>query len=257
MITNRKKFDVNALRVASPCSMGWEKMTGDERVRHCHSCQMSIYNTAEMTKGEVEQLILSREGRLCIRLHKRADGTVMTKDCPVGLRAYQKRAARFAGATLTAILGFFSVSFGQENKDVELNVSDVKIVKEDNQAQKTKLIGRILDIHGAVVPGAELRLYAGKKKKPLKSRSDVNGDYVFSGIEPGTYRLKIKSPGFSRSIYENIAVKQGLYSVVNVELQPAGVTVTVGIYGEEPLIDITSSSVTTVITPRKIESIPH
>jgi len=119
------------------------------------------------------------------------------------------------------------------------------------------LIGRILDIHGAVVSGAELRLYAGKKKKPLKSRSDVNGDYVFSGIELGTYRLEIKSPGFSRSIYENIAVKQGLYSVVNVELQPAGVTITVGIYGEEPLIDITSSSVTTVITPRKIESIPH
>ena len=110
----KRNFDINKLRVAAPCPVGWATMSGDERVRHCQSCQLSIYNSAEMTKREAEDLIATREGRLCIRLYKRADGTVLTKDCPLGIRAYQKRISRFAGATLATILGLFSVSFGQK-----------------------------------------------------------------------------------------------------------------------------------------------
>src|SRR5258706_15038909 len=109
-----KKFDVNSLRVASPCSVGWEMMTGDERARHCQLCSINVYNVSALSAAEVESLVLKREGRLCIRMYRRADGTVLTKDCPVGLRAIQKRAARFAGATLATILGLFSVSFGQK-----------------------------------------------------------------------------------------------------------------------------------------------
>src|SRR5215203_982280 len=111
----KQTFDINKLRVAAPCSVSWEAMTGDERARHCDSCQLNVYNISEMTRAEAEDLITGREGRLCIRLYKRADGTVLTKDCPVGLRAYQKRIARFAGAALATVLGLFSVSFGQKD----------------------------------------------------------------------------------------------------------------------------------------------
>ncbi len=65
---NKQNFDVNKLRVASPCSIGWETMTGDERVRRCHSCELNIYNIAEMTNSEIEDLISKREDRVCIRL---------------------------------------------------------------------------------------------------------------------------------------------------------------------------------------------
>src|SRR5258706_13383034 len=109
-----KKFDVNSLRVASPCSVGWETMTGDERTRHCQLCSLNVYNVSALATAEIENLILTHEGRLCIRMYRRADGTVLTKDCPVGLRAIQRRATRFAGAALAAILGLFSISFGQK-----------------------------------------------------------------------------------------------------------------------------------------------
>src|SRR5437773_12576574 len=97
---NDKKFDVKSLRVASPCSVGWENMSGDERTRYCDQCSLNVYNISSLTTSEVEDLILKREGRLCIMIYRRADGTVLTRDCPVGLRAVQKRVARFAGATL-------------------------------------------------------------------------------------------------------------------------------------------------------------
>ncbi len=97
------RFDIERLLVASPCSVAWEAMAGDERVRHCDSCRLNVYNTAEMTRAEVEAMVLGREGRLCVRMYRRADGTVLTKDCPVGLRAYARRVGRLATAAAGAV----------------------------------------------------------------------------------------------------------------------------------------------------------
>ncbi|HMJ09235.1 MAG TPA: hypothetical protein VK468_09530, partial [Pyrinomonadaceae bacterium] len=85
------RFEINKVRVASPCSVGWESMSGNDRVRTCDSCRLNIYNTAEMTAAEVASLIQNHKGRLCIRLRRRADGTLITKDCPVGVRHYHRR----------------------------------------------------------------------------------------------------------------------------------------------------------------------
>jgi hypothetical protein len=114
----RQNFDINKLRVAAPCPMNWEQMNGDERKRFCSLCQLNVYNFSEMTTDEVQKLVAESEGRICGRLYKRADGTVLTKDCPVGFRAYRKRVARFAGATLGAILGLFSISYGQKEAEI-------------------------------------------------------------------------------------------------------------------------------------------
>jgi hypothetical protein len=242
-----KVFDVNSLRVASPCSVGWENMTGDEQVRKCDTCELNIYNTASMTQKEVEHLILNREGRLCIRLHRRADGTVITKDCPVGLRAYRKRIACSVTATLSLILGLFTASFSQQKASAHPKSKNNIIIPNKRDA-KAKLIGRIVGSNGAVVLGAEIRLFKGHDKKALKATSDDAGNYVFSGIGSGTYRLEVKAKGSNRSIVENISVKEGYISTANVELHVAGSNVTVGIYTEEPMIDMTSTSVTTVIS---------
>ncbi len=116
------------MRVASPCSVGWETMTGNERVRRCISCELNIFNTVEMTTREVERLIHTHEGRLCIRMYRRADGTVLTRDCPVGLLAVRKRVARFAGTTLATVLGLFSISFAQKEDKKSMGASQSPII---------------------------------------------------------------------------------------------------------------------------------
>src|SRR3954447_1868937 len=86
------------LRIAAPCRTSWEGMAGDERVRHCTLCGLHVYNFAEMTRAEVRDLLARTEGRVCARLYRRADGTVLTRDCPTGLRAMRQRASRVAAA---------------------------------------------------------------------------------------------------------------------------------------------------------------
>jgi hypothetical protein len=95
-------------KVASPCSVDWESMIGDARRRFCGQCELNVYNLSEMSRREAEDLINRTEGRLCVRFYRRADGTVLTKDCPIGLRAMRRKLSRLATATLSAIIGFFS-----------------------------------------------------------------------------------------------------------------------------------------------------
>ena len=82
-------------------------MKGDDRVRFCASCKLSVYNLSRMSRAEAEQLVETQEGRLCVRFYRRQDGTVLTRDCPVGMLAIRKKLRR-AGVIFAAALAVLS-----------------------------------------------------------------------------------------------------------------------------------------------------
>jgi hypothetical protein len=94
------------VRVASPCSASWDEMAGDERVRFCLLCQKNVYNLSAMSAAEAEALVRATEARLCVRFYRRADGTILTEDCPVGRRA--ARRGQFAAlAVVGSLIAWF------------------------------------------------------------------------------------------------------------------------------------------------------
>jgi hypothetical protein len=99
---------LNNLKVASPCSQDWDAMLGTERKRFCGECKLNVYNLSGMTRAEAENLLHNSEGRLCVRFYKRADGTVLTQDCPVGWQALKKRMSRTAAAFVSLIFGLLT-----------------------------------------------------------------------------------------------------------------------------------------------------
>ena len=94
---------LDTISVAKPCKANWNEMTGDERVRNCEPCKLDVYDLSAMRREEAEAFVSARLGqeRTCIRFFRRADGTLLTQDCPVGLRAAWKR-VRWAAAALLA-----------------------------------------------------------------------------------------------------------------------------------------------------------
>jgi hypothetical protein len=100
-------ISLDVIDIASPCSVAWETMVGDDRTRHCHECKLNVYNLSEMSREEAEALVNAREGRLCVRFFRRADGTILTQDCPVGLRALRRRLGKLV-ASLAALIGFLT-----------------------------------------------------------------------------------------------------------------------------------------------------
>src|SRR4051812_44457491 len=100
-MSNRVSLDM--IDIAEPCSASWDQMQGDDRRRFCGECKLHVYDISSMTRDAAEQLIASREGRLCVRIYRRADGTVVTKDCS-RIRAAARRTKQLVAACGAVVL---------------------------------------------------------------------------------------------------------------------------------------------------------
>lgn len=102
-----KTNQLNNIKIASPCSADWNAMFGDNRKRFCGDCKLNVYNLSDMSQIEAESFLLNSEGRVCVKFFKRADGTVLTKDCPVGWAKVKQKVSRTATAAFGLIAGLF------------------------------------------------------------------------------------------------------------------------------------------------------
>ena len=93
-------------------------MIGDERKRFCTHCSLSVFNLSDMTREEAERFLFESEGRICARFYRRADGTVITEDCPVGVRAFRDRVRTVAGAFTSLIATFITGVFAVKATDL-------------------------------------------------------------------------------------------------------------------------------------------
>ena len=234
------KSDLNQLRIASPCPANWEGMKGDDRVRFCELCNLHVYNFAELTRSEAASLVANTEGRICARLYRRADGMVITKDCPVGLRALRRRVARVAGAAFAALMSLGSVVVGQEPSKKNQSGKHVTITKKvwESEGDKSVLSGTILDPNGAVISGAKIAII-DQNRKSTNTESNQDGQFRVSGLLPGTYEVMIESPNFKNLNVIDIMLdaKESLSLEVLLEVN-TGISATMGVVGlSEPLID--------------------
>ena len=94
------------IRIASPCRVSWNAMTGDDRARYCGSCERTVYNLSALTAEEAAKLIAEREGKLCVRMFRRHDGTIITRDCPVGCALRLHKRIRAVVISTASWLGF-------------------------------------------------------------------------------------------------------------------------------------------------------
>jgi len=112
--TSRRTLPVlDDLRVASPCSVSWDSMIGNGRARTCAECNKKVFNISGMKRADAELFLLERGGEgACVTFFRRADGTILTADCPMQERL--KRRARsltaVAAAALAGLLGLIGLS---------------------------------------------------------------------------------------------------------------------------------------------------
>lgn len=235
------------LRIASSCPANWEQMSGDERVRSCDLCHLQVYNIARLTRSEVAALISSTEGRICARLYRRADGTIITKDCPVGLRAVRRRVAAIAGAVFASIVGLCSVASGQKpsQKDKDACRQQVTVSRSDSQTGPGQISGTILDPMGATIPGVTITLISSDKNVPItETKSDADGSFKISGLPAGLYRLEVQAARFKSLAITDIELTNKDSIKVDATMFFGQATVTVGILGGQELLITTPINIT-------------
>jgi hypothetical protein len=250
---NSRKLDLSTIRIASPCPARWDQMTGDERVRHCSECNLSVYNLSAMTEREIDRLLAAHQGqRLCTRLYRRADGTVITQDCPWSFRALKRRVARVAGAVLSALLSagaaFARNSTGQNSPPAA----------ESRQPQ-SGIVVQVVDPQGAVIPSAQIILRRSEKDRDLvqaQGTTDSDGRLEIQNVPAGDYVVMVTakyllprkqavtlSPQKVMSI--NIMMKADPKGGITIEMGPAG----------EPLMH-NDAQVTHTATQERLQTSP-
>lgn len=117
---------LDRVKVASPCRERWEDMTGDERVRNCGRCEKDVYDLSAMTASEAEKVLATRGANLCVRFYRRADGTVMTSDCPEGVRRRHQRYLVAAGVALTVAVGAAGAAGGAAHRRSFVTMGEVE-----------------------------------------------------------------------------------------------------------------------------------
>jgi TonB family protein len=97
---------LDGIKVAAPCKAEWKWMQGNDRVRFCGQCNLNVFNLSAMSTEEAEDLIRRADGTLCVRFYKRNDGTIMTRNCPVGLQAIRDKLTSTRTHIIAAVLSF-------------------------------------------------------------------------------------------------------------------------------------------------------
>jgi hypothetical protein len=246
------------LRIAVPCQASWDGMAGDERVRHCTLCSLNVYNFAEMTGGEVRELLVRTEGRVCARLYQRADGTVLTRDCPTGLRAVRQRASRVAAALIAALLSLPTLTFGGTicgKPRLKTRGSRVKLEIERVAAtQRAVFTGVVRDQTGIPLPGVSISVRdEATNGAEIKAVTDVTGTFTIADLHDGIYRVEVTLSGFKPARIEHLELKGSEVAHARVALRmDAAIMITVGALA--PMI--TNDAGTTTISQELLNRLP-
>ena len=116
--------------------------------------------------------------------------------------------------------------------------------------------GIVADAQGGVLPGVTFTLRNTETGVVRTSVSESDGQYRFTGLQPGEYDLKAELPGFATVAVDRMTITIGLQLKQDIKMQVQNLQETVTVTGEAPVIEVTKAEVAQVITQEQIDTLP-
>ena len=123
------------------------------------------------------------------------------------------------------------------------------------QSNYASLSGIVYDPGQKVVPGATVNLTAISTQATRQVFSNDQGDFQFTGLLPGEYRLNVQSSNFA-SLTENLRLEVGQQMTLNVTLELPSLSGTVNVTEAPNVLRTTDSSVGEVVERRSVQNLP-
>jgi hypothetical protein len=116
--------------------------------------------------------------------------------------------------------------------------------------------GTVTDPSGAVLPNITVNLKSTERGFTSSARTNAQGSYQFSLVEPGVYTITIAAPSF-KTLSSTTSVTVGENTVVNGKLEVGAAGTTVEVSGEAALLQTESSEIATSFNEREISEVPN
>ena len=125
------------------------------------------------------------------------------------------------------------------------------------QVQTGSIFLRIVDEQGAVLPGTTVTISSPVIiSGQITGTTDETGSYRFPSLLPGTYTVRIELAGFQTVVRDGVAVSVGQTTPLDFVLRVGGLTESVTVTGESPVVDTKSANVGVNLNARLLETTP-
>ena len=124
------------------------------------------------------------------------------------------------------------------------------------QVDEGAINGTVQDSSGAVVPNAQVTLTNTDQGLVLTTQSNAGGEYIFSPVRTGHYKVSVTATGFSTTTQENITVTVGAQVQANIKLSTGSSATTVTVTAAPPELQTDEASVGQTVTEHTIQSLP-
>ena len=116
--------------------------------------------------------------------------------------------------------------------------------------------GVIADAQGGVLPGVTVTLRNVESGTTRTTVSEADGQYRIAGLQPGRYSVRAELDGFAPTEIPNLTLTIGLVVQSNLTMSLQGVQEAVTVTAEAPVVETTTTEVSTVVTQEQIEMLP-
>jgi hypothetical protein len=106
-----------------------------------------------------------------------------------------------------------------------------------------QLSGNVVDANGAVVAGASVKLTSLVTAQERQSTTNDAGDFVFTLLPAGAYKLEVTATGFRTVVVDEIRINVTQTTTLPVRLDAAAVSGMVTVNAEPPLVQQETSQV--------------
>ncbi|HJU93984.1 MAG TPA: TonB-dependent receptor [Pyrinomonadaceae bacterium] len=124
------------------------------------------------------------------------------------------------------------------------------------QGSTGQLSGNVVDANGAVVSGANIKLTSRATAQERETITNDSGDFAFTLLPAGDYKLEITASGFRTVLVEQVRVNVTQTTTLPVRLDAATVTEMVTIQADAPLVQQETSQVGRTIQQETIRQLP-
>jgi hypothetical protein len=124
------------------------------------------------------------------------------------------------------------------------------------QAVKGTLLGTVTDAQGAGVPGATVTITETGTNISRTAQTNTSGNYVFTNVKDGTYRVEAELSGFRKFVRDGVIVAVNTTVRVDVTLQVGERTEEVAVTAESPVLQTDRTDTGRLIESKQITEMP-
>src|SRR5262245_50629343 len=125
------------------------------------------------------------------------------------------------------------------------------------QTRTATLSGVVRTVQSEAIKKATITIKNEATGKSRQVTTDMDGRYIITLLEPGSYEIKVQADGFKLLIQKNLVLNVGGTTVRDVQMEVGGISDQVTIEVKNPLTEPDKVDISRIVAENEIQGLPN